>query len=52
MEKRKKATRACKKGEPTITVCLRMAQSQRAKLAKLGGAAWMRDRIDRAKVSE
>ena len=33
----------------TITVSLRMTPAQREKLARLGGAKWVRDRIDRAK---
>jgi hypothetical protein len=31
-----------------ITVGLRMTREQRAKLAALGGAAWVRAQIDRA----
>ena len=38
-----------KQGEETVTVSLRMTPSQREKLARLGGAGWVRDRIDRAK---
>ena len=38
-----------KAGEETITVSLRMTPAQREKLARLGGAKWVRDRIDRAK---
>lgn len=38
-----------KPGEPTVTMCLRMTQAQRDKVERLGGAAWVRDRIDRAK---
>ena len=38
-----------KAGEETVTVSLRMTPSQREKLARLGGAGWVRDRIDRAK---
>lgn len=36
-------------GEETITVSLRMTSAQREKLERLGGAKWVRDRIDRAK---
>ena len=36
-------------GEETLTVSLRMTAAQREKLKRLGGAKWMRDRIDRAK---
>jgi len=35
-------------GEDTITVSLRLTASQRDKLARLGGAAWVRARIDQA----
>ena len=38
-----------KAGEETQTVSLRMTQAQREKLDRLGGAKWVRDRIDRAK---
>ena len=36
-------------GEPTITVSLRMTAAQRDKLALLGGAVWVRQRIDKAR---
>jgi len=38
-----------KEGQDTVTVSLRLTTAQRAKLEALGGAAWVRDRIDRAK---
>ena len=38
-----------KAGEETVTVSLRMTPTQREKLERLGGAKWVRDRIDRAK---
>lgn len=34
------------RGEDTVTVSLRLTTSQRAKLAALGGAAWVRQQID------
>lgn len=37
-----------KKGEKTVTVSLRMTGAQRDKLGQLGGAEWVRDRIDEA----
>ena len=37
-------------GEQTITVSLRMTVTQREKLALLGGAVWVRQRIDKAKI--
>jgi len=37
-----------KAGEETVTVSLRMTPSQRAKLGLLGGACWVRERIDEA----
>lgn len=36
-------------GEPTVTVSLRMTAAQRDKLARLGGAEWVRLRIDKAR---
>jgi hypothetical protein len=38
-------------GNETHTVAIRMTASQREKLAQLGGAPWVRERIDRAKVT-
>lgn len=37
-----------KKGEKTVTVSLRMTGAQRDKLGQLGGAEWVRERIDAA----
>lgn len=36
-------------GEETVTVSIRVTVAQREKLERLGGAKWVRDRIDRAK---
>ena len=36
-------------GHPTVTVSLRMTEVQRDKLQRLGGAKWVRQRIDKAK---
>ena len=38
-----------KQGEETVTVSLRMTPEQRSKLARLGGAEWVRARIDKAR---
>ena len=38
-----------KAGEETVTVSIRVTVAQREKLERLGGAKWVRDRIDRAK---
>lgn len=38
-----------KPGEETVTVSLRMTTNQRDKLARLGGAEWVRQRIDKAR---
>ena len=38
-----------KQGEETVTVSLRVTVAQREKLARLGGAEWVRGKIDRAK---
>jgi len=37
-------------GEETVPVSIRMTIPQREKLAKLGGPAWVRERIDKAKL--
>ena len=39
-----------KEGQDTVTVSLRMTEAQRDKLALLGGAEWVRQRIDKAKA--
>jgi hypothetical protein len=36
-------------GEAMLPVTLKMKPAQRDKLARLGGAPWVRDRIDKAK---
>lgn len=46
---RNQGRKPVKAGEETITVSLRMTQAQRDKLARLGGAKWVRNRIDKAK---
>jgi hypothetical protein len=38
-----------KQGEETVTVSLRITPEQRAKLARLGGAEWVRTKIDKAR---
>jgi hypothetical protein len=35
-------------GVPTVTVSMKMTEPQRDKLQRLGGAQWVRERIDRA----
>lgn len=40
-----------KQGEETVTLSLRVTVAQREKLARLGGAEWVRSKIDRAKES-
>ncbi len=39
-------------GEQTVTVSLRMTEAQREKMQKLGGAEWVRQKIDKAKVAQ
>jgi len=39
-------------GEQTVTVSLRMTEAQREKLQRLGGAEWVRQKIDKAKVAQ
>lgn len=38
-----------RQGEETVTISLRVTVAQREKLARLGGAEWVRKKIDRAK---
>ena len=38
-----------KEGQETVTLSVRLTVAQREKLERLGGAAWMRERIDKAK---
>jgi hypothetical protein len=38
-----------KQGEDTVTLSLRVTLTQREKLARLGGAEWVRGKIDKAK---
>ena len=38
-----------RQGEETVTLSLRVTVAQREKLARLGGAEWVRGKIDRAK---
>jgi hypothetical protein len=38
-----------KSGEPTVPVTIRMVSSQKEKLQRLGGAPWVREKIDQAK---
>ena len=37
-----------KQGDETVTLSLRVTVAQREKLARLGGAKWVRARIDKA----
>jgi hypothetical protein len=41
-----------KQGEETVTISLRVTETQREKLARLGGAEWVRSRIDKAKETK
>ena len=41
-----------KEGQQTVTLSGRLTVAQREKLERLGGAAWLRDRIDKAKEPE
>lgn len=34
--------------DPTVVVSVKMTESQRGKLARLGGPAWIRSKIDQA----
>ena len=39
-----------KAGQITVSICVRLTEAQREKLLALGGAAWLRARIDGAKI--
>lgn len=39
-------------GEVMVPVMIKMKPAQKEKLAVLGGAPWIRDRIDKAKLKE
>ena len=41
--------KSVKQGEDTVTLSLRVTLTQREKLARLGGAEWVRGKIDKAK---
>lgn len=41
-----------KAGQETVPVAIRLTADQRDKLARLGGPAWVRTKIDRAKEIE
>ena len=41
-----------RQGEQTVTLSLRVTLAQRAKLAQLGGAEWVRQQIDNTAIGE
>ena len=41
-----------KDGQDTVTVSLRLTVGQREKLTILGGAKWVRQRIDKARIEQ
>lgn len=43
---RNQGRKPVKTGEETITVSLRMTRAQRERMRSLGGAAWVRKKID------
>lgn len=47
--KSKRGRKRIKEEEETVTVSIRMAESQRDKFRRLGGASWIRGKIDQAK---
>ena len=49
--KRKPGQQPIELGQTTVVVPIRMTGPQRDKLKRLGGPAWVRKRIDRAKES-
>lgn len=43
---------AIKAGQDTVPITIRMTAQQRDKLQRLGGAQWVRSKIDKARDSE
>lgn len=39
-------------GSPAVPVMIKMTEEQKAKLKRLGGPPWVRDKIDKAKEPE
>jgi len=46
---RNQGRKPIKEGQATVSMTIRLTAGQREKLATLGGAQWMRDKIDKAK---
>ena len=46
---RNQGRKPIKEGQATVSMTIRLTARQREKLADLGGAKWLRERIDRAK---
>ncbi len=51
-EKRKPGRPFLPPGEKMVVVPIRLTEAQKAKLAALGGAAWLRAKIDKARLTE
>lgn len=49
MKKETRGRKPISDTEPTVTVSLRMTPGQREKLARLGGAEWVRQQIERSR---
>ena len=49
---RNQGRKPIKEGQATVCMTIRLTAGQREKLAKLGGAKWVRDRIDAARNAE
>ena len=46
---RNQGRKPIKEGQATVSMTIRLTAGQREKLATLGGAQWVRDKIDKAK---
>jgi hypothetical protein len=46
---RNQGRKPIKEGEPTVTLSIRVTAPQRAKVERLGGAQWLRNKIDKAR---
>ncbi len=51
-EKAKPGRPSLPPGEKMVVVPIRLTEAQKAKLAALGGAAWLRAKIDKARLGE
>ena len=51
-DKRKPGRPLLPPGEKMVVIAVRLTEAQKAKLAALGGAAWLRAKIDKARLGD